>query len=204
MRTIIALLSLLLVSCTASSDYMKPAEAPRVLVAPPDAALVVFARYDDGAIINNITLFTDSSRFLGDVPPDSWFVATLAPGDYIFLGRGKNPSPLVASLAPGRVYFVEVALELHNWNDGSKNGTRYLKLYPRAPQAPEWSRMLKAFKEAQFNQADLASGQAKIDAKREGFAKLIDEARVDLEDDDGETRRARTLPAEWGVAQFGR
>ncbi len=204
MRATIALLSVLFLGCTASSDYMKAAEAPRALAAPPDAALVVFVRYEDGAIIDNITLFTDRGRFLGDVPPDSWFVATLSPGDYIFLGRGQHPSPLVAQLAPGRVYFVEVALEHHTWGASSENATRMLKLYPRGPRAPEWQRVLLAMEEAQFNQADLAGGQAEIDAKRAVFERLAFEAREDLSDDDEETQRARTLPAEWGVASFQR
>ena len=127
-------------------------------------------------------------------------------------GTPQSGDELIAALTRHGVQSLDLVVASHPHADHIGGMKKVLDRFPvknfldsgQPHTSATYERMLKAINEAEFNQADLASGQTEIDAKREGFAELIYEARVDLKDDDEETRRARTLPAEWGVTQFGR
>lgn len=107
----LALLALSLASsgCAATSDAMgslgfRLPNRPR-----PGHAVVVFVRPSDYAAGDLYHVFSDRYGFLGDSQAQSWFGAELPAGNHLFCASGGGTPALRATLAPGRIYFVEVS-----------------------------------------------------------------------------------------------
>ena len=90
--------------CTATSNYMIQPQMPVPLVAPPDAALVVFLRPSGYGSAVATTILDDRGAFLGDSIGGTEFAVALPPGQHVFLAWAENTAPLRAELLPSRVY----------------------------------------------------------------------------------------------------
>lgn len=107
--TCIALMSLALAGCSATSPYMQESTTPIVLAPRAGAATVVFVRPSSFGAALRATILDGRGRFLGDSLPHSYFAITVPPGEHLFIGCAENTAALRATLAPGRTYYIEVS-----------------------------------------------------------------------------------------------
>ncbi len=143
--------ALLALGC-ASSPFMT--DAPRPALSPrPGAAMVVFLRPDGAAPNTTVRILDDHNRFLGDSLPNRCFALEVEPGERLLVGWGANPAPLLASLAAGEVYFVEVSLRI-----GAISSRTSLLAPALAPSQD-------ALAGCTFQRSDQAAGQAWLDAQ---------------------------------------
>ena len=94
---------------TTQARNMVEVAPPQRLVAPADAALVVFVRPSKFAFAIAANIIDEQGRFLGDSPAAGHFAAILPPGRHMFVVWAENTDAIDADLAPGKIYFVEVA-----------------------------------------------------------------------------------------------
>jgi hypothetical protein len=155
-------------------------------------ALVVFARGDDGAIIDKYTVLTDRMQFLGDALINTWFVAALPPGKYTFVVRGAHPKPLRAELAPGGVYYVSVWSAFRSWGGDSPHGSRFTNLFAAKKGTEHWDDVTQTMRDGEFLRPE-ATGQRALLDDRDVYAKLIEEAHEEIAGYDAEELTAHTL-----------
>lgn len=106
-------ISLLLLStaCRSGPDYMREVNPVRVLKAPADRALVVFVRPAGGGSKALAHVMDEQGTFLGSVPEGGHFSVVRNPGPQQFVVWSEAEDILVATLAPGLVYFVQIDAE---------------------------------------------------------------------------------------------
>jgi len=95
--------------CASAARNMVEIKPPQRLVAPADAALVVFVRPSKFAFGIAANIIDEQGRFLGDTPAKGHFAAVVPPGRHMFVVWAENTDAIDAELAPGKIYFVEVA-----------------------------------------------------------------------------------------------
>lgn len=105
---LIACLSLL--ACgPVSSPYMTTLAAPRAIEATQDEATIVFIRPSGFLPGLGVTILDADAHVLGVAAAESYFAVRVKPGERTFHVISEEPHALKASLAAGRLYFVEVA-----------------------------------------------------------------------------------------------
>ena len=124
---------LLLGGCAASSDAMGELGYARPGRPRPGYAMVIFVRPSSYASGDLYHVFSDRYGFLGDAQAQSWFASELPAGQHIFCASGGGVPALQASLAPGRIYFVEVSARWGFW------GSR-VELMALAPRFDNWTK----------------------------------------------------------------
>lgn len=92
--------------CTGTSPYMAPTTSSAVEMAP-EMATVVFVRPSQHGGAARVTLMDGKGRFLGDTMPGTHFAVKMPPGEHLFISWGEITSSVKATLAAGKVYFVE-------------------------------------------------------------------------------------------------
>lgn len=97
-----------LTGCKSIPKYMREAEGTAPLRAPPDKALVVFVRSAKLGFAIRAHVMDDQANFLGTAIAGGHFAVARAPGPQKFVVWSEVTDILVADLAPGLVYFVEV------------------------------------------------------------------------------------------------
>jgi len=107
MRTL-ALLVLLASGCASVPKYMREVDAKQPLQAPADRALVVFVRSSAFGWAVRAHVMDDQENFLGTAIAGGHFSVLRPPGKQKFVVWSEAADVLVADLAPGLVYFVEV------------------------------------------------------------------------------------------------
>lgn len=94
--------------CRVVPEYMRPVNPVRQLKAPGDKALVVFVRPSSGNKGLPAFLMDQNANFLGSAVAGGHFSVLRAPGPQQFIVWGEVEDVLVADLAPGLVYFIQV------------------------------------------------------------------------------------------------
>ncbi len=169
---------------------------PRVpvpLVAPPDAALVVFLRpsgYGRGVAT---TILDDRGAFLGDSIGETQFAVAVPPGQHVFLSWAENTAPLQGNFLPGHVYYVEVSPRMGWWS------TR-IQMLALTPRSEHWSRVSEWLRETTQLVPDAAAGQAYLNGRANDVAERIRRARERLTQLDAEELADRTFLPQDGVA----
>lgn len=102
---------LLLAACRSGPEYMREVNPVRVLKAPVDRALVVFVRPQTVASKSLAHVMDEQGTFLGSAPAGGHFSVVRNPGPQKFIVWSEAEDVLVATLAPGLVYFVEINVE---------------------------------------------------------------------------------------------
>lgn len=130
---VLGLVALLMGGCGGHSELM--ADAPpgsRALGPVPDRATVVFIRPGMLGFLVNFTILDHQGNFLGESVAKSHFAIEVPPGQYFFLAKAENTDALRATLAEGRIYFVNVS---------PKFGTAHARVTLAAikPNRPEWN-----------------------------------------------------------------
>jgi hypothetical protein len=103
-------------STTSAARNMVEVTPSQRLVAPTDAALVVFVRPSKFAYAIAANIIDEQGRFLGDSPAKGHFAAILPPGRHMFVVWAENTDVIDAELAPGKIYFIEVAATMGAWS----------------------------------------------------------------------------------------
>jgi len=180
-------------ACTATSDYMVQPRVPVALVAPPNAALVVFLRPSGYGRSVATTILDDDGRFLGDSIGETQFAVALPPGKHVFLSWAENTAPLRAELLPGRVYYVEVSPRMGFWS------TR-VQLLALTPRSEHWEHVAEWLHDTTQLIPDGSAGQAYLNGRAEDVAERIRRAHERLTELDEEELAERTLLPQDGVA----
>jgi hypothetical protein len=137
----------------AHSDTMAKVETPAALKAPADQAVVVFVRHTKygGAVL--FTILDENGKFLGVSQGNSHFASTLPPGHHVFItGAANNTSAIDATLAAGKIYFVEVSVRPGAWVAAPE-------MYAVKPGSDEWKDHEGWLKDTDEFVPDLAKGQ---------------------------------------------
>lgn len=188
----LALVVLAPLGCLATPEYMR-ATSPAAPTIDASTATVVFVRPSSSWPKQLFRIWTTSGRFVGESRARSWFAARFPAGRQVFVGVAGNVAPLAADLAPGRIYFVEVASKPGMWSRARMDLLRLSPATERWPELREWLASTDAF------EPDAAGGQAWLDADAEGRDDAIRRAGEALAGFDATARAARTLTIEDGV-----
>ena len=190
---LLVLLLSLTTGCAGTSDYMRPTLAPLDALPPPGTAAVVFVRPSGWFYSVVMTILDDQGRFIGDSTADSCFAVPVPAGKHLFIGWAENTAALQADLAPGRVYFVEVAPRLGWW-------TARVQLLAVTPHSEQWGKLKEWVSDCDKFRADEAGGQAYLNSRRDAAAEHVRRGKEKLGEYDGEELEARTLRPNDGVA----
>ena len=178
--------------CHGSSEFMRPV-TPAAIAPAPDAATVVFVRPSGyaGGIVT--TIVDEHGRFLGDSEAESYFQVKVPPGEHMFVAWSEGTPALKASLAPGRVYFVEVAPKMGAWS-------ARVQLLALTPRSESWPKLGEWLRESQPMAPDEAAGQARMAERGEDLRETLQKGVEELGGYDPEELAARTLGPQDGVA----
>jgi len=110
---IVLALSLGLVGCAGSSQYMVKADAPTA-GPPPDKALVYIMRPSGMGFAINFQIW-DRDQFIGLSQAKSYFAHLCAPGKHLFIGIAENKVAVEADLAPGKSYYILTGPRIGGW-----------------------------------------------------------------------------------------
>jgi hypothetical protein len=192
-RSFLSLLALTALGGCASK-YMFRSETPLHIAPRSDAATVVFVRPSSFGAAVHPTIFDERGRFLGESEASSHFVAEVSPGEHTFVVWAENTGPIHANLAPGRVYFVEVAMK-----PGAFQPRAHLLAI--APRTESWASVREWMADTKPTVADHDAGQAYLDTRKEDVAERLHRAAEAFAELDDEERDARTLHPNDGLAQ---
>jgi hypothetical protein len=184
---------LLAIGCaTTSSPFMRPSETQEPLHAPLDQAVVVFVRPSGFAFLLGANILDENGRFLGDSMAESYFAVRLKPGRHMFTVWAENTDAITADLAPGRIYYVEVAPTMGAWS--AQMHLRAIK-----PGLPSWPRLSEWMGASKRLVADLAAGQENLDRRASDVAERLRRAREHLAEYHGQELVQHSLRPEDGV-----
>jgi hypothetical protein len=180
------------VGCAGSSDYMTKARSPAPLAAPDDRATVVFVRPSGMAFAVNFSIIDQGGHWLGDAVSKSHFAVVLPPGEYTFVGWAENTDLVKATLAAGRVYYVEVSPAL---------GALYsqVSLEALTPRSDDWGE-LRHWLEDTTRLEPLPAGVASMDQRHADAMKRVASANENWSEMSPEDQAKRTLHEGDGVS----
>lgn len=173
---------------------MHPAGGPLPIAPRTDTATVVFVRPSSYGAALHPTILDEHGNFLGDAEPSSHFVATLPPGEHMFVVWAENTGPIRATLLPGRVYFVEVAIK-----PGALQARAHLLAI--APDTEQWPKLRDWMADTKPIVADLVAGQAYLNDRHDDVLERIHRAHEAFAEMDEDERNDRTLRPNDGIAQ---
>ena len=161
----------------ATTPFMRPVAAgvtPGPLAA--DRARLVFIR-PSGYVANLwATVYDEQGRYLGDALPQACFYADVEPGSHSLVAWTRPADTytvLPAHLAPGKTYFVEVAIHM----------TAAFEMTSIVPELSSFANVNRWLDECRLHEVDQAAGQRALDAVRKGdpqrFVKAFDDATVE-------------------------
>jgi hypothetical protein len=105
-------ISLLIVSCAGSSNYMKPSES---LLAPTnEKALVRFMRPSGFGYAINFNIW-DGEKVIGNSVAKSQFDYLTDPGKHLFVAIAENKAFLEADLEAGKIYYILTQVKMGAW-----------------------------------------------------------------------------------------
>jgi len=158
-------------ACSGSSHLMAEAPKPPAPLAPsPNAATVVFLRPSGFGFAVNFTIVDQNGRFVGEAVAESHFAVTVPPGEYLFIADAENTDVVHANLAPGRVYYVNVAAQMGALSAG-------VNLDPVRPSEAEWREIPKSLAESNRLIALVAQGQAELNADPANLRKIVEDGK---------------------------
>lgn len=170
----------------------QPAAPP----SPPDAAVVVFVRPSDSKGDIDVVIAEDQPgddgvpRFLGQSRAASYFEVTLPPGEHRFMAWAYDTAALRATLAPGKKYYVEVALDF-GWDPHSR-------LSAVKPSSKTWKKLPTWLAEGNRLVPDEHRGQDCLSSRPRKTAEQTLRSRAVLAGYDASDLAERTLRSEDG------
>lgn len=180
--------------CGSAARYMVEQKPPVALRPAPGQALVVFVRPSKFAFAVSANILDGRGTFLGDMPAKGHFGVSLPPGQHTFVIWAENTDALVANLAPGRIYFVEVYATMGVWS-------AHMHMRAIKPGTPQWGqRDAWILDSTQFIVSDPAGAQENLLRKgQEKIAERLRRAREHMERYSAAEQFERTLAPEDGL-----
>jgi len=194
--------------CGASSAHMYLLKPPRALVVPRDGAVVVFVRPSNYLKTEAFTIVDGRGRFLGESLPASHFAVRVPPGRHVFVVCRDGGGSLDATVAPGLVYYVEVAptprFDIVGAALGVREDSHRVDLVALKPGAAHWDKLPQWVAETEQYAADEAAGQADLYYDPpDGFDQCVARGNQDPTERSAEGPGAFTLEREDGVPAPG-
>ena len=181
--------------CAASSQFMAP--SPRATIAATgDAATVVFVRPAYYASSVKVHIIDGKGRFLGDSTPESYFTVKVPAGEHTFIGVSDITSPMKATVAAGKVYYVHVVAREGNFSPR-------FQLLAVTQRSSHYGTVDEWLAKANSYTPDEKAGQDHLASHAQHVEKKIAEANQVLASYDAEQLAARTLAAEDGKVTPG-
>ena len=87
--------------------FLGTINAQTIPPAPPDKAVVYFARTSSLGFAINFTYF-DSARYIGKANGANYYRYECEPGPHLFWARSENRDFIEADVEAGKIYFLEV------------------------------------------------------------------------------------------------
>jgi hypothetical protein len=184
--------------------HLKPArmtEVPRT--APPlasaDMATVVFLRPWPGGLGDaaaSVAVIDEEGHWVGDAVTQSHFVASVTPGGHMFYAWSTETAALKATLAPGRVYYVEMY---------GKAGISYeprVAMEALTPHHKDWQ-YLQDWLGGTTRYEPMPSGNAYFEQRGDEVAAHVKDGEKTWENYNSAEKMQRTLHEEDGVTQAG-
>ncbi len=171
MKTLAAfafLVTVAAVGCTGTSPYMTPGDRAAITAAA-ESATVVFVRPSQHGGADRVTLLDGKGRFLGDTLPQTHFAVTMPAGEHTFISWGENTSAIKATLAGGKVYYVEAY-------GPTGPGTPRLELRAVTLHSPSYGKTDEWLAKTQPLAPNEAAGQAYLQSNSSGVASVIGRA----------------------------
>ena len=191
----IAFLAALASGCAAQipqARNMAQVNPPQPLAAPADRALVVFVRPSRYAWGLSANILDEQGHFLGDSPASGHFTALLPPGHHMFVVWAENTDAIDAELAPGKIYFVEVAPTM-GWLSAQMHLVAIKQSSPNFAHRDEWMRATSQWV------VDGSGGQANLDQRSADVQERLRRAQEHLQNYSGDERELHTLRATDGI-----
>ncbi len=159
------LLSVAAVGCTGTSPYMTAGDRGAVTAAA-ETATVVFVRPSMHGGADRVTILDGKGRFLGDTLPRTHFAVTMPAGEHTFISWGETTSAIKATLAGGKVYYVEAY-------GPTGAGTPRLELRAITLHSPTYGKIDQWLASTQPLVPNEAAGQAYLQGEASGVASVI-------------------------------
>lgn len=177
--------------CGTSSKYMTTLKAPQPLAADASAATVVFIRPSGYGGGQKNVIMDEKGRFLGESWGWTYFAVKVPPGEHTFVSWTEGTPALKATLAPGKVYYVEVGATMGAWS-------ARMRLFAIGPQRKQWAELPEWLGKATMLVPNEPAGQAYLQS-RDDTMEVVGKGLKNYSEYEGEERELRTLVAGDGV-----
>lgn len=161
----LAMLPLAVAGCTGVSPYMAPGSRGGIEAAQ-DSATVVFVRPSEYGGAARIVIMDGKGRFLGETMPMTYFATKVPAGEHMFLSWGENTSAIKATLAAGKIYYVEAY-------GPTGAGTPRLELRAVGVKSSAWGKIDGWLAKANALQPDAPAGQAYLQGHASGVESAV-------------------------------
>jgi hypothetical protein len=153
--------------------YMQKVEPPRPLQPPANTGMVVFVRPSGWGGGAHADIIDEQGHFVGRSSGEAHFAAVVSPGPHMFTIWGENTDAVQVEVAPGHIYFVEVAIT-PGWMSAQ------FHLYGITPRTPTWAKRDDWVRNTHQMVADIAGGQSLFSGREGDVAERLRRAREHL------------------------
>lgn len=128
----VLVLALACVSC-GGSDYMHELQTPQAVAAEANMATVVFIR-PSGYGGGSYPILDHTGKLLGEAMGETYFVAKMPPGQYMFIAWSEGTPAMRATVEAGKIYYVEVGMTIGAWSARAR-------LFAVGPNRKQWAEL---------------------------------------------------------------
>jgi hypothetical protein len=195
MRTLaIAVIAIFgLEGCGGDPAFMREISPPQPLRSPPGAGLVVFVRPSGVAGFRHCEILDENGNFLGRSWAASHFAVAVPPGRHMFVSWGEDTDGIDIDVAPGKIYFVEVAIQPGFWSPS-------YQLYAITPRFSSWPKRDDWMRNTRQMTPDRDAGQAYLSGRQQDVQERLQRARKHLQEYQGSKEQDRhVIRAEEGI-----
>jgi len=191
-RARLLLLAVFAAGCAARSSYMVETTVTSAQIQPSaEMAVVTFIRPSRYALLMSPAILDENAHFLGACEARSRFSVAMRPGHHVFVVWAENADAIVADLAPGKHYFVEVS-PTEGWTSAR------VHLIALTPHGKKW-RGLAGWLRRTTTLVPSAAGETYIESRKDAARERVRRAMEHLRDYDAVDLEKRTLHPDDGI-----
>jgi len=186
MKKLLSLLVLALacLSC-GGSDYMHALQTPQAIAAEANMATVVFIRPSSYGG-SSYPVLDHNGRLLGEAMGDTYFVAKMPPGQYMFIVWSEGTPAMKATVEAGKIYYVEVGVTIGMWSARAR-------LFAVGPQRKQWPELPEWLAESVMTAPIAGAAQAFARNEGEDVPEILQKGNQNFSEYDAEEMHERTL-----------
>jgi hypothetical protein len=171
---------------------MEALTAPQPIAADAGNATVVFVRPTSYAGRVKHIVMDQKGRFLGECWGETYFSVKMPPGQYTFISWSEGTPALQATLAAGKVYYVEVGVTIGAW-------AARARLFGLGPQRENWAEVPEWLGKSTMLVPNEEAGQAHFATIQDRVNEVIQKGLANWAEYDAEARAKRSLTPADGV-----